>query len=317
MGEALPVGFDQSVGLAELGQLLDQPQSTISNIIDPGDLADLAFRELTPSEVGETQAHIAAILNDETVSKAGSGALPRWEMGWGEVLDRVRREGVSTETLTPQYFRHDIFRFQGRYIRARDPGFEQQLYAVLKKIIFETYLASAPRIVELGCGTGANLFALAQMFPDKQLAGCDWATASQEIIGEINHRAGLDIESVNLNMLTMAGWADIQIDDNTAILTLHAMEQLGDGFKPLLEALIDARPALCVHLEPIVEFYDPDEKFDQIAVKYHHKRKYLSGFSRKLHELMNLGKVDIVKAHRCGFGSTFQEAYSLIVWRPL
>jgi len=43
----------------------------------------------------------------------------------------------------------------------------------------------------------------------------------------------------------------------------------------------------------------------------------LSGFFNKLRDYEKVGDIEIIQSHRSGFGSTFQEAYSIIVWRPL
>jgi hypothetical protein len=53
------------------------------------------------------------------------------------------------------------------------------------------------------------------------------------------------------------------------------------------------------------------------AVNYHNKRNYLSGFLKKLQDYEKAGDIEIIQSHRSGFGSTFQEAYSIVVWRPL
>ena len=118
-------------------------------------------------------------------------------------------------------------------------------------------------------------------------------------------------------MFTLDGNENINITNFTAVVTLHAMEQLGDNFGPFLDMLISNRPAVCIHLEPIIEFYDTTLEFDLYAVNYHNKRNYLSGFLNKLHNYEKVGDIEIIQSHRSGFGSTFQEAYSIIVWRPL
>jgi len=295
--------------------MLNLPDADVEAVVDPEDLDGLDYRDLTAEETAALQDRIDEILTDETISAVGHDALLRWQKGWGEVLEGVRRDGVSMATLTPQYFHHDTFRYRGRYIRAATPDFEQHLYAVFKAVIFEKYLSDVSHIAELGCGTGGNLFALAHHFPDKRLTGCDWAEPSQALIHEINASLGTHIAGVNLNLLTMEGWDLVESGPGTGILTLHALEQIGADHGLLLSAIRAARPDICVHLEPIAELYDTSLKFDLNALNYHNKRNYLSGFYDKLSELETEGRVEIIKAHRTGFGSTFQEAYSLIVWR--
>ena len=155
------------------------------------------------------------------------------------------------------------------------------------------------------------------MFPKLKLTGCDWVQPSLELINQINQETGSNIQPIHFNMFTLDGIENIDITKFTAVVTLHAMEQLGDKFGPFLDMLISNQPAVCIHLEPIIEFYDISLKFDLDAINYHNKRNYLSGFLNKLHNYEKGGDIEIIQSHRSGFGSTFHEAYSIIVWRPL
>lgn len=276
---------------------------------------DLIYRELTLEENAEAVAKVESVLADPNLNKAGAEALARWEQGWGEILARIEAKGVSLETLTPQYFHHDIMRFQGRYIRPETVDFEQRFFHYVRTVIYREYLADAESVVEFGCGTGSNLLLLHQMFPMHKIIGCDWAHPSQKILEMIAAEIGADIHGTRFDMFTLDGRKNIQIDDRTVVMTMHAMEQLGANFEAFLEYLIEARPGLCLHIEPIAEFYDVTDIFDKNAYNYHNNRKYLSGFFDKLNEHQLDGKIAIKKAKRLGFGSQFQEAYSLLVWK--
>jgi hypothetical protein len=100
------------------------------------------------------------------------------------------------------------------------------------------------------------------------------------------------------------------------VITLHAMEQLGGGFAPMLDYLLSVRPGICLHLEPIAELYDPALLFDWLALRYHEKRNYLSGFLTALRAREAEGALTIHEVRRLRFGSVFHEGYSLVVWTP-
>ena len=308
--------FPFQLTVQDLVRLSGQPEEFVLEVLAGEDLSALSYRLLTKNEEIDLQARIEDIFSDNTVAKAGGDTLPRWTDGWGEVLERVRRYGVSADTLRPQYFRHDLLRLEGRYIRASSMDFERRLFELFKVLLFRRYLTDIPHVVEIGCGTGANLYQLHKIFPDKHLTGCDWAPPSQVLIKLIGSETGADITPVNFNMRTLEGRGEINIGPDTAIVTLHAMEQLGDDFETLLGMILEEKPALCVHLEPISELYDSDSKFDLRALTYHNKRNYLSGFLNKLHEIIPGTKIEILHVHRAQFGSTFQEAYTTIVWKP-
>ena len=268
----------------------------------------LAYRDATDTEVAELRAELDRILTDDSVPRASADALDRWERGWGEILARVKRDGVSETSLAPQYFRHTMMRLAGRYIRAKSTDFEPRLYHAIKDRLFREYLSGASHIVEIGCGTGLNLLQLRGLFPKVRLTGADWARPSQELVAMIPGTS-----AVRFDMRSLEGREGLAIDPESAVVTFHAMEQLGDDFGPLLDFFIEARPRLVLHLEPIAELYDPAIPFDGAALAYHRKRGYLDGY---LEALKTRSALNILKIQRLEFGTPFHEAYSLIVWRP-
>jgi hypothetical protein len=296
--------FPLVVTPATVGQLFGRPVE-----FDPDLLIGIDYRAANDAEIATVCTRLADIVAD---ARVGASALDKWEHGWAEVRARVTREGVSEATLAPQYFRHRTLRLQGRYVQARSASFEPKLYKAIKSVIFGDYLGDAKRIVEFGCGTGLNLLQIHRLLPQVPLVGCDWARPSQELIALIADSTGADLTGIHFDMRTLEGRESVPLDRGTTVLTLHAMEQLGRDYTAFLDYLVAAKPKLVIHLEPIVELYDAANDFDAAAIAYHRKRGYLDGF---LPALQNRD-VEIVEVRRLGFGSTFHEAYTLIVWRP-
>jgi len=69
-------------------------------------------------------------------------------------------------------------------------------------------------------------------------------------------------------------------------------------------------------MEPIEDLYDEENLLDYLALKYHRKRGYLSGYLPRLRMLEAEGKLKIMEVRRMHFGSIYQEGYSFVVWRP-
>ena len=95
------------------------------------------------------------------------------------------------------------------------------------------------------------------------------------------------------------------------------MEQLGSRYQPFLEYLLENRPQICVHLEPIVELYREGNPLDQAAIRYHERRGYLAGFLTTLKTLEASGKISLLKVQRLFFGGFYHEGYSVVVWKPV
>lgn len=275
----------------------------------------LHYRTPTSTEVQDIRRQVVGALAHPKLARAGSDRLAQWEHGWQEILNRVRANGYQPELLTPQYFQHRVLRFRGRYIVADVVDFEFRLYEILRRVLFSNYLKGCERLVEFGCGTGINLLLLSELFPNMSLIGCDWAQPSQELIKIIGGAIGHNLTGIRFDMFAPPDNGLI-INTDTAVITMHALEQLGDKFRPFIDYIRAARPGICLHVEPVAELYDVSDPFDKVALDYHMKRNYLSGFLTNLHDLETNGEIDLIEVRRIGFGSLHHEAYSLVVWRP-
>ena len=96
---------------------------------------------------------------------------------------------------------------------------------------------------------------------------------------------------------------------------MHALEQLGPRAKAVVEFLLEMRPRRCLHIEPILEFYDPADPVDDIARRYHLARTYPHWLEPTLQQLVQAGKIEILGQGCVRLGNTIHEAYSYIAWR--
>jgi SAM-dependent methyltransferase len=303
---------------SDLGRLTGRTPAEIERALGSAGLGLLPYRELTPKEASDVADAVETVIREESLRVAATDDATVWERGWREVADRLARSRVSLESLRPQYYHADATcRLFGRYIRPLAPGFEYDVGLALRRIAFAQFLGDAETIVEFGCGTGLNLLLLAELFPKSRLIGCDWATPSRDILAQMARETGKDISGRTFNMLDGSGWSGEAIDRRTSILTVHAMEQLGTRWQAFAEYLAARRPGLCLHIEPILEFYDPNDAFDGRARRYHSKRHYLEGFYPYLAERARAGAIEILEARRVPFGGLYHEAYSLLAWRPV
>ena len=128
-----------SISLTDLTKMSGLPMTIVSAVVQCDDLAGLRYLPLDEVETNEIGRRIKKILMDNTVEKAGADAQHRWQLGWQEILERVRLGGISENTLLPQYFKHDILRLYGGYIRATTLDFEKRIFRLLKAILFFNY----------------------------------------------------------------------------------------------------------------------------------------------------------------------------------
>jgi hypothetical protein len=282
------------------------------------DLSGLAYRRLGSELSRALAAEVDHTLATRHFRQSGDFAPEVWQQGWSEVAQRLRTEPLTTDSLRPGYFRDERhFRFDGRYVEALAPLVEYRTSVAVRQVLFARYLAAAPQVVELGCGTGLNVLLLAQAYPGMRIVGCDWVPASQEIMAIMERSFPGRIAGERLDMLTADGWDGAGIGCDTVLLTVHALEQLHTNWRTCLDFILARRPRLCLHVEPLAELYDPAAPDDARMLRYHRKRRYLEGFLPEIQRLASEGRAEIVELRRIAFSGLYHEAYSVLAWRPL
>ena len=238
----------------------------------------------------------------------------KWQKGWQENYEIIRRNGINENTCRPRYFRKSPFlRFKGGLIVTPNLMLEHDLFEVVRRYLFQRYLAAFDVVHEFGCGSGSNLLLLSRIFPDKEIIGYDWVIPSVKIANEIGRQTGGKVKGYRFNMLKPD--FSLRLQKKSAVITIHAMEQLGDKHGPMLNALLKMRPSLVMHYEPIAELYDEKNTFDAMAIWYTLERGYLNGYLNSLKEMEKKGKIKILCCRRPFIGGVYHES-SLVIWRP-
>tara|TARA_B110000240_G_scaffold17161_1_gene17546 strand:+ start:5165 stop:7036 length:1872 start_codon:yes stop_codon:yes gene_type:complete len=253
-------------------------------------------------------------INLKSLRVSGENNNEVWEKGWGEILEEIS-EKFHPDKIMPQYFdHHNIMRFDGHYIKAISSNFVYKYDQIIRKIIIKKYI-NTKKLIEIGCGTGSGTLLAANLLStDIELTASDWATKSQLIVDKISEYTKRPIKSVQFNMLDLKGWDELGVDKDSTIISFHALEQLGDNYKLLLNKLASQK-IKCIHLEPIVELYNNENLYDELAIIYHNKRNYLGSYLSEIKRLQKHGKAKIIKEQRISFGDRYHEAYSLIIWK--
>lgn len=257
---------------------------------------------------------VVKILDRTDLDQAGEHNRQKWEKGWGENLEEYKQSG-NLEALVPRFIHPGRpIRWRGDYVVPSNERFEHDYFDIFRQWIFAKYFSNLDAVYEFGCGTGFNLVVLARMFPTMKVYGFDWATSAIELVNKLARDQKADIQGKVFDFFNPD--ESVKISPNSAVLTMGAMEQVGDRFERLLDYFLRNSPSLCVHMEPTPEFYDTEKLTDYLAHKYHHKRGYLRGYFPRLQELEKQGRIEILKAKRLYFGSLLHEGFSYYVWRP-
>ncbi len=276
----------------------------------------LRYRPLTGRQRDALLLKIVQAVCSPGLEACGSHRRPQWEKGWQWNLERFIAGGCRLEALVPRYYKPVApFRLNGQLYMATSRHLVRRVTEIFRTWIFERFFSQVQEIFEFGCGSGFHLARLAQLFPEKDIYGYDWTEASCRIIKLLRSKKGLRISGGHFDFYNPD--SQLPVGSRSGVLTFGALEQVGRNFRPFLEFLLQKKPAVCVHVECIAEFYDSGKLLDYLALVYHRRRNYLEGFWSALKELETQGRLKIVASHHQRFGNIFNDSHSYVVWQPL
>ena len=276
---------------------------------------DLRFTEITPEERDKYILECVKALVNPDLKVSGEHRIEDWERGWGENLAEFCKTG-NPDAAVPLYFgKYPIVRWRRKWVRPLSSNHEYRLLCVLVEHMIERYMTDKSAIYEFGCGPGYHLLRARMINPSARLIGLDWATASQKILNGIAER-GIDNNLEGRRFDFFHPDPELKFAPNSSVYSVAALEQIGDRHKDFVDFLIDRKPDIVVHLEPIDELMDANDLHDQLSVLYCRKRNYLKGYLFYLEHLESEGKLTIHRKQRTEYVSFFIEGHSLIVWSP-
>lgn len=259
---------------------------------------------------------IQRIRNDKQVI-ASSDRTSVWEKGWGENLELFRNKPDSDAALVPKFVRPEQpIRWFQKYYRTNMSNFELTYIHILRQFVITKYFAQSEHLYEFGAGTGFNLLHANKLFPQLKLIGTDFVRPAVDLMNEVGVRRGLPLRASLFNMLSPE-LEDLRLKPNSAVWTFGSIEQLGGRVTPMINFLIENRPNIVVHIEPVAEFYEKDSLEDYLAKWFQTKRGYTEGLIKILNSHQDSGNIEILKSHRLNFGSLMMEGYNLIIWRTV
>jgi len=301
--------FAESFGIS----LSELPEST-KNLIES---LNFDFEEIIGIERDELIVEILEKIKGDKQVIASPERQEAWETGWAENLELYTKSAGSLERLTPKFIRSGKpVRLFGRYCKTMDKNFELNYVNVLRSYISEVYFEQIENLYEFGAGTGFNLLHFGKLNPNLNLIGTDFVNSSVQLMQKIGENEQLNFESHLFDMLRPSE-SKMQIKENSGVLTFGSLEQLGSKISEVMEYFSQAKPLVCVHIEPMIELYKSESLEDYLAIWFQGKRGYSSGLIDLVKGLEKSNKAQILKLKRLEFGSMMMEGYNLLVWKPI
>ena len=275
---------------------------------------DLSYSEISKSANNEAILRVLNALNSDLI-QVGAHRSGDWEKGWQENYENYKQSKNLSDVI-PKYFNKiPLIRWKQEWIQPNSPTMEYDMLGLIVNFITDSYLEDFSNVYEFGCGTGHNLLRIRNRMQDVNLIGLDWATSSQALIRQVAVDTS-DPKFTGENFDYFKPNRDLKIRDNSAVITVASLEQTGSKFNEFIDYLVEQKPSLVIHIEPMWEPLDETNLLDYLSIKYFEKRNYLNGLQKYIEHLENQGKAEIVKKDRTYVGSFYIEGYSLLVWKP-
>jgi len=293
-----------------------EPQKFSENCKELISSLDFSYRNI---EGEELESLLLGILKRIDKDKQIIGAKDRtevWSKGWQENLDQFLESNSNNESLIPKFIRpNQPVRLNGKFVMPSDSKFELNFVKVWRYWLLEKYFSDVDNIFEFGCGTGFNLIAASEIFPNKKLFGSDFVQPAVDLVNATAKKYNIELNGELFNMLEPR--SDYKIPKCSGVFTFGSLEQLASDLEPMINFLLDSSPDIIVHNEPAIELYDDSKLNDYLAIKFQGKRGYSEGLLPLLKRLEAQGKIELIKVKRLFFGSLYMEGYNTFVWKKV
>ena len=239
-----------------------------------------------------------------------------WQDDWFSVLQNLQTNNENVKLIIrPKWFRESAFvNIQNCLSLTKTPYVDWEYQLITRQMLFYTHLKDIENICEFGSGSGANFYLINEILQDKNFILSDISVTSLKIIEELKRK--LNRNNLTYSNIDIEQDIDLQLPDNTAVITTSVLEQIGDNYKNFINFILKEKPQIVINVEPIVELLDSKNGFDNVMNLYCEKRKYLAGYLTELEKLEKQKKIKIIMKKRTMVSGTFIEN-SVLIWKVL
>jgi hypothetical protein len=254
---------------------------------------DLKYRKLSKKELEHYLNHCVNVLTSD-ITISGKHRITEWEKGWDENLTSFN-ESKNIQDLIPKYHsKNRIVRWNGDVVMPLTENFDYKIHICFVDAILRHYSKGLKNVFEFGCGPAYHLIRLKKYDENINVFGTDWTTSSQKIIKNINHILNMDIKGINLDFFNPD--YNIEVPKNSAIYTVASLEQIGDEFGKIVDFMIEKKPSICIHMEPIDELLDKDILVDKIQNPKVYNDEYIKKDINHIKKQFNIIKKQVKTA---------------------
>ena len=195
-----------------------------------------------------------------------------WQDDWFSVLQNLQTNDDNVKSIIrPKWFRKSAFvNIQNCLSLTETPYVDWEYQLITRQMLFYTHLKDIENICEFGSGSGTNFYLINKILQNKNFILSDISVTSLKIIQELKRK--LNRNNLTYSNIDIEQDIDLQLPDNTAVITTSVLEQIGDNYKNFIKFILKEKPQIVINVEPIVELLDSKSRFDNVMNLYCEKR---------------------------------------------
>lgn len=255
----------------------------------------------------------------KNVKRTGDVVDSEYNSGaWDRVLNKRAWIGKPLEEfLAGQSDSPRLAKVDGQLVRIATKDYYKYRIRALSELMTR-HAGDATSLVELGCGTGYNLFSLSLDPRWTRLCGFDIAPNGIEAGRQIAGHYGLD-GRVSFDRIDLTNANDPQFSQlaGATVFTHFCIEQIPYAVDAVIENILRARPKRVVNIEPAIDMLNLSDPRDLASRVYLKSVDYQTRLFALLNELERKGRIRILARERMAYAPTLHNDGLLYAWEPL
>ena len=205
----------------------------------------------------------------------------------------------------------------GKLLRMTVHQFYRYRRTLLSAIVGR-FTSDVDELVEVGSGTGYNIFSLYLDGRWRSLLGLDLSPAGREVSREVAKHFGVDesvrFDEIDLTNADSPGFAKVR---GKTVLSYLCLEQLPNDTERVLRNLCRAGAKRVIHMETSFELLRPTSLRDLTTISYVWRQDYQRSLIASARRLEAEGLLRIVAVERLHHSPNWRYPPTLLVWESV
>lgn len=184
--------------------------------------------------------------------------------------------------------------------------------------ILGRFARDVDELVEVGSGTGGNLFSLYLDGPWTSLRGYELSATGRLVASKVAERFGvqhhISFDEIDLLDPASRGFAGLH---GATVFTYYCLEQLPNDTERVMRNLYRAGVRRVIHLEPSFELLSLHSLRDLASASYVWRQDYQRSMLKAARRLEAEGLIRIEAAEKLDYSPSWRNPPTLVVWEPL